>query len=173
MASGMSTTAIKMACWLHCSCPDDDDTQKMHRCQIWQFRRAATARCVPRCRTDPSAQALGAAGVQVPFLTAPAHTLHCTLAEGWRWACGGGAHAVGVCCGGSREPGRRDGDGEYGAVGRGLWGGGCREGIVGKAREGGRMRGGRNEGRAQRGAVVRLDAVSRRHRTTPGTCAGS
>ena len=24
----------------------DDDTQKMHRCQIWQFRRAAAARCV-------------------------------------------------------------------------------------------------------------------------------
>ena len=75
MASGMSTAAIKMACWLHCSCPDDDDTQKMHRCQIWQFRRAATARCVPAestrvwfLRLDPrdmpwSHRELGAAAV--------------------------------------------------------------------------------------------------------------
>ena len=88
MASGMSTTAIKMACWLHCSCPDDDDTQKMHRCQIWQFRRAAAARCVRAkskrvwfLRLDPrdmpwSHRELGAAAVlwiaRGVFLTAVA-----------------------------------------------------------------------------------------------------
>ena len=46
MASGMSTAAIKMACWLHSSCPGRRRHAKKHRCQIWQFRRAAVARCV-------------------------------------------------------------------------------------------------------------------------------
>ena len=37
MASGMSTTVMKMACWLHCSCPDDDDTQKCTAAKFGNF----------------------------------------------------------------------------------------------------------------------------------------